>query len=182
MEIPLSFPNARSGVSFVAPPFVKASLVNPDGEIAQTIEAGSAEAAQTFKTFYADKAGNWILRFENAGDQETNALAAVWNETNPLALEFIEIQKQTDGTVKLQAKLTNAGGAAVKGAIVTAKISGQTAEIALLDDGKNGDGEANDGVYGATTEKLQAGEYVIEGDARASGSIARASVFLSVGQ
>ena len=178
-EVPVNFANAQSGVSFVAPPSVKVSLIKPDGEIEQTIEAESPEALQTFKTFYAANVGNQILRFENTGEANANAVITVWNENNPLALEFVEIQKQTDGGVKMQAALTN-NGTPVKGAVVSVKINNQIPEIALIDDGKHGDGAAGDGVYGGTTGKLSAGEQFIEAKAAASGLQATATTVLTI--
>jgi hypothetical protein len=180
-EVPINAATAKTGVTFVAAPFVKVLLVNGgNGEIEQTIEAGSAEAAQAFKTFYAEKTGNKILRFENTGNLPANAVVAIWTDANPLALEFVEIQKQPDGTVKMQATLTN-NGATVKGAAVSVKINNQATEITLADDGKHGDGAAGDGVYGATTEKLAAGEHFIEAKATANGASAAATVVLNIG-
>ncbi|HZI17686.1 MAG TPA: choice-of-anchor X domain-containing protein [Pyrinomonadaceae bacterium] len=170
-------PNA--GVTFVAPPSVGVSLVNADGEIEQTIEAGSAEAAQSFKTFYADKAGKKTLRFVNSGGAPAGVVVVVWTDTNRLALELVEVLTQPDGSVKLQAKLTD-DGAGVKGANVAVKIDGQGAETALLDDGKHGDGAADDGIYGATIHKLAAGGHLIEARATANGAAAVAGSFLVV--
>jgi hypothetical protein len=179
-EIPVNLETAKTGVTFVVAPFVKVSLVNADnGETEQTIEAGSAEAAQTFKTFYAGKPGSKILRFENTGKLPANVVVAIWNDKNPLALEFLEIQKQADGTVKMQAALTN-NGTVVKGAAISVKINNQTTEIALADDGKHGDGQANDGVYGATTGKLAAGEHFIEAKAAINGASVTATAVLSI--
>ena len=178
VETPVEFANAQSGVTFVAPPSVKVSLVGESGEIEQTIEAGSAEASAAFKTFYADKAGNRTLRFENRGKAQANAMVVVWKNTNPLALEFVELQRLADGSLKLQAKLTN-HGAAVVAARVTVRINGQLPEIILLDDGRHGDGAAGDGIYGATTAKLPASEYLIEAKASVGGGAVLASAVLS---
>jgi membrane protease subunit (stomatin/prohibitin family) len=91
----------------------------------------------------------------------------------------VEIQKQADGTVKMQAALTN-NGTVVKGATVSVKINNQTPEVALVDDGKHGDGTAGDGIYGATTEKLAAGEHFIEARATANGLQAAATTVLTI--
>ncbi|HLM59447.1 MAG TPA: choice-of-anchor X domain-containing protein, partial [Pyrinomonadaceae bacterium] len=179
-EIPVNLETAKTGVTFVVAPFVKVSLVNAgNGETEQTIEAGSTEAAQAFKTFYAENPGNKILRFENTGELPANAVAAIWTDKNPLALEFVEIHEQVDGTVKMQAMLTN-NGTAIKGAVVSVKINNKLTEIVLADDGKHGDGAAGDGIYGATTEKLTLGEHFIEARANSNGSQATVTTLLTI--
>ena len=57
---------------------------------------------------------------------------------------------------------------------------GKATEIILRDDGKTGDGAANDGVYGATTGKLAAGEHFIEAKAAINGASATATAVLSI--
>ncbi len=48
---------------------------------------------------------------------------------------------------------------------ITANIVGQTNKIEFFDDGKHDDQLANDGIYGATTEKLSAGNFYVEAKA-----------------
>lgn len=69
----------------------------------------------------------------------------------------------TTGEVPLTATVSKAGGLGT-GAAVTAQLLGTadaSGTVTLLDDGKNGDGAANDGVYGNRTSKLQPQGYVI---------------------
>ena len=58
---------------------------------------------------------------------------------------------------------------------------GKATEIILRDDGKTGDGAANDDVYGGLTEKLANGEYAIEAIAEMNGQTRVAAASLSVG-
>jgi hypothetical protein len=58
---------------------------------------------------------------------------------------------------------------------------GKATEIILRDDGKTGDGAANDGVYGGLTEKVANGEYAIEAIAEMNGQTRVAAASLSVG-
>ena len=50
-----------------------------------------------------------------------------------------------------------------RGGTVAAKLSGPSGatSLSLLDDGRHGDGAANDGVYGVTTGALGLGSYAI---------------------
>ncbi|HEV2863084.1 MAG TPA: choice-of-anchor X domain-containing protein [Pyrinomonadaceae bacterium] len=165
-----------AGVTFVAPPAVKVSLVGADGTAREP-----AEAAGPFQTFYPEDAGSWTLRFENGGDAEAAASATVWaNEPVSLAVEFTELQRQADGGLRLQAKVT-AGPEAVKGAVVSVRLDGQPNEISLRDDGKHGDGAPGDGLYGATTGKTRTGETFVEVKAFSNGVTATAAAFVTAG-
>jgi hypothetical protein len=42
-----------------------------------------------------------------------------------------------------------------------AKILGETGEITLRDDGQNGDGAANDGIYGAFINKPASEDFIV---------------------
>ncbi|HEX2641111.1 MAG TPA: choice-of-anchor X domain-containing protein, partial [Pyrinomonadaceae bacterium] len=181
-EMPVSAAaNAANGITFLASSNVTVSLVDGEGETVERVEAGSPESAEIFKSFdLSGRTGNFTLRFENTGERDESAFAAVWTSTNALNLEFVELEKRSDGTVKLQAKLTN-NGAPVKAASVTVKVDQQNTEAVLFDDGKHGDGEANDGVYGGVTEKLADGDHLVQGKAAVNGMTASAATVLSVG-
>jgi hypothetical protein len=181
-EVPVSFAaNLKNGATFLSSPNMTVSLVDSTGETVEKIESGSDLASAVFKTFYSNgKTGNFVLRFENTGEEGESVFVSLWTSSNLLSLEFVEILKQTDASVKLQAKLTS-NGEIVKGASVSAKISGQNVETPLLDDGKHGDGEANDGVYGATSGKLPDGDYLIEASAAAAGASASTATVLKIG-
>jgi hypothetical protein len=183
MEIPTS-KSKRGAIGFFAPSKISATLTDAGGELLGENTAQTAEAKAMFRYIVVDKpiaAGTWKLKLENTDEAESLAFIVPVFDTNPLALEFVEIQKQTDGSVKMQAMLTN-NGIAVKGAIISVKINNQAPEIALADDGKHGDGQANDGVYGATTGKLAAGEHFIEARATANGLNATATTVLTTGE
>ena len=185
-SIELEIPTAkakRGGIAFFAAPGVSASLVNPEGETLGENLAGTPESNNPFRYIVVDKpiaAGTWKLKLENTEAKENPVVLAPVFDTNPLALEFTEIQIRTDKSVKLQAQITN-DGAVVKGASVLVKVSGQAAEIALFDDGKHDDGAANDGIYGALTPKLLPGaEYLIEAVASVGGASVSASANLII--
>lgn len=181
-EVPVAFAGGvKNGVTFLSSPNVTVSLVDADGDEVEKIDAGSPRAAEIFKTFFANgKSGNFTVKFENTGDKDETAYLAAWTNSNTLDVEFVEIQAGADGTVKMQVKVTS-NGTEVKGASVTAKIDQQNSEVVLFDDGKHGDGEANDGVYGASTEKLSEGDHLVEAKAAADGMSASAATALSVG-
>ncbi|HLM61020.1 MAG TPA: choice-of-anchor X domain-containing protein, partial [Pyrinomonadaceae bacterium] len=183
IEIEIPAARAKSGgISFATSPNVSAILHGANGEVIAESRAGSPEANGYFRYILIDNPINgetWKLKLENRDDKENLVFYAAVFDTNPFMLEFVEIQKQADGTVKMQAAFTN-NGAAVKGAAISVKINKQTTEIALADDGKHGDGQANDGVYGATTGKLAAGEHFIEAKAAINGASATATATLSI--
>jgi hypothetical protein len=164
-DVIVNFPaNAKSGVTFVAPPDVTVTLVRETEEETEQLQTEQEDGL--FRTIYADgKAGNWTLRFENAGEREISALYMVWTETGSAAsLVLLEAHAEDGTRVYLKAKLTN-GGAAAGTAPLTAKLTadGKTVTAQLFDDGDHDDGEAGDGIYGGRTpDGLASGDYAIE--------------------
>jgi hypothetical protein len=183
MQIPTSR-SKRGGITFFAPPNISATLTDASGEVLGESPAETPEASALFRYIVVAKpvaAESWKLKLENTSEAESLVVVVPIFDTNRLALEFTEIQLQPNGGVKLQAKFTD-NGAAVGNAILKAKISGQSDEVAMFDDGKHGDGAANDGVYGVTTAKLPDGENFIEVKASTNGASVSTATVLSIGQ
>jgi pimeloyl-ACP methyl ester carboxylesterase len=182
IEIP-TVKGKRGGIAFTALPQISATLIDADGEIIGENLAETPEANGFFRYIVVDKFvknGTWKLKLENTADVENNVIFVSAFDTNPLSLEFTEIQVQTSGAVRLQVKVTGENGAAIKGAKVTVQIQGQSKEIVLFDDGGHGDEEENDGIYGALTDSLAPAEYSIQAKVAASGLSAAADAFLTV--
>jgi hypothetical protein len=102
MEIPTS-KSKRGAIGFFAPSKISATLTDAGGELLGENTAQTAEAKAMFRYIVVDKpiaAGTWKLKLENTGEAESLAFIVPVFDTNPLALEFVEIQKQADGTSK----------------------------------------------------------------------------------
>ncbi len=174
IEIPVAA-NANSGVTFAAPPTVSATLFDEKGAVVGKNLTGSAESKADFRgiPFQAKTGGVWKLKLENTGANEASAVVAAWTDTAASRAGFtIEAGKpNANGQIPLVAELRE-NNAPLASATVTAQIldeSGKTTEISLLDDGLHGDGAANDGIYGALTEKPLNGEHSVTAKAEISG-------------
>jgi hypothetical protein len=94
------------------------------------------------------------------------------------------VSRQPGEPVTVRAELRD-GGAAVTGAVVTARLAGPSGRsvpaLRLRDDGRSGDGAAGDGVYGAVARRLPvaAGAWTVRVDA--SGVDTHGSSFLRTG-
>lgn len=171
IEIPVS-EAGKSGITFVAPPSVSATLTDEKGEVVGKNLANSPEAQTDFRFLPIDKPMNgvWRLKLENAGAQEASAIVSAWTSAttaNPISFTIAAGKPNAAGQISLQAKLTN-NDSPVTGATVKVRIKSdddKAIESILFDDGSHGDGAANDGVYGATIEKLAGGDYSIEATA-----------------
>ena len=187
LEIPVKA-DANSGITYMAPPTVSATLINEQGAVVGKNSAGTAEAKSDFRSLPIDKPaadGGWKLRLENTAATETKAIVAVWTDTTANRVRLsVEAGKPTaNGQIPLTAKLTR-DGSPVSGTTVKAKIlaeDGKILDLTLLDDGKNGDGSANDGTYGALTVKLAKGDYSIEATAEFEGKLPFAATGLTIG-
>ncbi|HJQ35411.1 MAG TPA: hypothetical protein VJ866_24880 [Pyrinomonadaceae bacterium] len=81
VEIPVAAA-ASFGVTFMASPFVSATLVDEKGAVRGSNSAGKPEASGFFRTIYVDKdvtAGRWKLRLENTGKADARAVIAAWS-------------------------------------------------------------------------------------------------------
>ncbi len=178
---------SSSAVTLMAQPAVSATLVDNKGAIVGKSAANSPEANADFRTISIDKpaaGGSLKLKLENTGAAETSVIVAAWTNTNQNQISFtLEADKANAGRFPITAKLF-LNDSPVTNAALKARIKsddGKAAEIILRDDGKSGDGAANDGVYGALTEKLANGEYSLEAVAETNGQVRLAATSLSVG-
>ena len=171
IEIPVSSAGT-SGVTIVAPPTVSATLVDEKGAIVGKNLAGTPEAGGDFRFIPIDRQMNaaWKLKLENTVAKEAEAIVSAWTNTNPSRVSFTLSAGKPNaaGKIPLQAKLTQ-NGAAVTNAVVSAKIPDEAVSVTLVDDGKNGDGAANDGTYGALINKPASEEFVVVARADVNG-------------
>lgn len=185
IEIPMTT-SSRASVVFVTSPNVSATLVDSTGNIVGKNQGGTPESKQMFRVISVDKPvtnGTWKVKLESKESSATDVLLAAFADPDPLAFSITSGKPSATKQVSLQAKLTN-NNAPVTGAVVKAKIeseNGKIAEIVLLDDGAHGDGAAGDGIYGASTEKLSDGDYLVEAQAETSGQIRRSAASFSIG-
>jgi hypothetical protein len=184
MEIDIPVLNgARAAVVLAADANVSATLMDAGGKVIGK-SAGAAEAEQIFRAIEIEKptAGNLKLRLENAGAEETTALVAAWTDTDPLQFALSAGKPNAAGQIPLQAKLTM-NGSPVTGATIKAVVfDRQKTAVVFFDDGKHADDAANDGIYGATIEKLAAGDYVVEARAETNGQTRTASAAVEIGR
>jgi hypothetical protein len=172
-------------IVFAAAPNVSATLLDSSNKVVAENKAGTPAAKQMFRSIRLDKAvsGNLKLKFESRETVETNILVAALADANPIALTLSAGKPTATKQVPLQAKLTNNNApptsASVKATVTS--TDGKTVELNLLDDGKNGDGAPNDGVYSATTSKLETGDYTIEAAADFNGQKRIAVASISIG-
>ncbi len=186
IEIPVTA-NSNSGVTFMASPQVSVSLFDDKGAVAGKNLAGSPESKSDFRSIPIESSANgvWKLRLENTGTQDTSVIVSAWTDTASRRVKFnIEAGKpNAAGQIPLTARLTE-NNSAVAGATVKAHIAtedGKVFQINLLDDGTHGDGAANDGIYGATTEKLADGEHSVTAKAELTGQIFIAAATFKIG-
>lgn len=183
IEIPVSSAG-NSGVTIVAPSNVSATLIDEKGVVVGKSAANSAEAKADFRSIPISKPMNaaWKLKLENTGTTEAGVIVSAWTNTNPNQVSFIVIagKPTASGQVPLQAKITE-NGSPVKNVKVTAMLSETTNEIAFFDDGLHNDGTANDGIYGATTEKLTNEDYVVQAKAEVKGQTMLAVTSFTLG-
>lgn len=185
IEIPMTN-GSRASVVLMASPNVSATLIDSAGKIVGKSQAGTPDSKQMFRTIAVEKAitsGTWKLKLESKETTETSVLLAAFSDPNPLSFSITTGKPTPTKKVSLQAKLTN-NNEPVSGAVVKAKIesaTGQSVEIVLLDDGSHDDGAPGDGIYGATTEKLGDGDYLVEAKAETNGQIRLAAAAFTVG-
>ncbi len=187
IEIPVTA-NSNSGVTFMVAPQVSAVLINDKGAVVGKNMSGTAESKADFRSIPIENVsanGVWKLRLENTGTAETSGIISVWTDTSASRAGFsIEAGKpNAAGQIPLVAKLSE-NNAPIANAMVKARILSddqKTSEIVLLDDGKNGDGAAGDGIYGALTEKLANGDYSITAKAETNSQVLVAAASLTIG-
>ncbi len=182
-EIEISVSNAAAaGVTLVAAPTVSASLIDANNAVVGTSAAGTTAATDIFRTIAAEKSvasGVWKLKLENTGSEETTVLVAGWTNSNSAQFVLTAGKPNAAGQVALQAKLLN-NDAPILNAKITARIN-NAAEILFYDDGRHADSAANDGIYGAISEKLGSGDYSIEARAETNGQTRFAAAAFTIG-
>jgi pimeloyl-ACP methyl ester carboxylesterase len=179
----IAIPDGSRGVLIVADTGVVATLTDASGTVLGKSEGGLEAMRNPFRMILPVKqtTGAMKLKLENFGAEETVVFAAAFAPGAGSASLTIEAGKPSAaGTVPLTAKWTE-NGAPVLNAKITGVIVGNAAKIEFFDDGRHADGQANDGIYGATTEKLAKGEYFIEAKAEANGVTKLAVAPLRVG-
>lgn len=70
------------GITFMALPFVSATLLNDKGAVVGKNLANTAEANSWFRSIFVDKgiaAGTWKVRLENASDRESDVIMTAWS-------------------------------------------------------------------------------------------------------
>lgn len=184
-EIEIAVNDANyAGVVLVAAPAVTATLTDANGAIVGKSNGGVEAVKQIFRTIAVDKKvskGVWKLKLENLGGQPTTVFVAGFADSNSNSEFTIEAGKpNAAGTVFLTAKLME-NNTPVLNAKIVANIAGQKAEIEFFDDGKHNDDAANDGIYGAATEKLAKGDFFVEAKAEANNQTKMAVVQINVG-
>lgn len=183
IEIPAGAAGKSIGVLLVATTAVVATLTDASGAVLGKSEGGLDAVKNPFRTILVEKpsSGNLKLKLENFDANETTIFVAGFNVVGAAASFTVEAGKPSAaGIVPLQAKWTE-NNSPVLNAKITGKIVGQDREIVFFDDGKHADGAANDGVYGAATEKLAAGEYFVEARAEANNFLKMAVAPIDIG-
>lgn len=185
VEIPMTA-GSRASIVFAAPANVSVTLTDAAGAIVGKNLAGTPESKQMFRTISVERpvtAGTWKLKLESRETGESSVILAAFADPNPLALELTVGKPSATKQVQLQAKLS-LNGRPAGSAAVTAKLQaadGRTLDLTLLDDGARGDGIAGDGIYGASTEKLADGDYMIEAAGSINGQTRNAFATVTVG-
>ena len=170
IEIPVSEAQKTGGVLLVATTAVAATLTDSSGAVVGKSEGGSEAQKNPFRTIAIERpvSGNLRLKLENFDTKETVVFVAGFSMPAARSEFTIEAGKaNAAGTVPLTARWTE-NDSPVTGAKITGRINALTNEITFYDDGKHGDGAANDGTYGASVGKLAKGEYFIEATAEAN--------------
>lgn len=181
VEVPLGDLDGGAGMSvtLLASSAVGSALVGPDGAIVDATAAGSADAAAPMRLHRveAPAGGRWTLRL-TGGPAAAAARYAIGLDASPLRLDATATRAPS-GRVAVTAALTD-GGNGVRGASVRATLrsdDGRTLELTLGDDGRSDDGEAGDGIYGASTAEQPTGAWTATVTATHDGRTRLASTF-----
>jgi len=183
IEVPVR-DGSSAGVVLVAAPAVSATLKDASGAIVGESKGGMEAMKEIFRTIAVEKQvtnGVWKLKLENLGNEAATVFVAGITNNGAASGFTVEAGKPTaSGSVPLIAKLTE-NNAPVLNAKITGNLVEQNVEVRFYDDGKHGDGAANDGVYGAAIEKLSKGEYFVEAKAEANNQTRNALAVIKIG-
>ncbi len=183
IEIPVS-QGLKSGVLLVASTAVVATLKDQNGTVIGESKGGLDAMREIFRTISVEKPtqnGVLKLKLENFSNEATTVFVAGLTINNSGSSFTVEAGKpNAAGTIPLQAKWAE-NNSAILNARIIGKIVGESNEIVFYDDGKHNDGAENDGIYGASTQKLSNGEYFIEVNAEANNQTKFAVAAINVG-
>jgi len=158
----VAVPAAAEFGAVAAAPGANLSLINPDGDLlSQTTEgSGKLGFADTFSP--RPVAGSWTVHIEGAKPGSTVPIA-VWISGGPYSLS-VDASTLSNGRTLLTAsprsasRSLDAAKPPVRSVIArVGDVDGAIAEVALHDDGTNGDTTAGDGVYSAFGPALDSG-------------------------
>lgn len=159
---------SSAGVVLLTMPYVSATLTDSNGAVIGTSPENTGGLMNYLRTIAVQreiKNGVWKLKLENTANLATSVVVAGFTNGGAASNFTVEAGKPAaSGAIPLVAKLTE-NNQPVLNAKITGNIVGQTAEVVFYDDGKHGDVAAGDGIYGASVEKLGAGDYYIEAKA-----------------
>lgn len=182
IEIPAS-ESGTTGVLIVASTAVVAALTDEKGAVIGKSEGGMEALKNPFRVIFAENSpsgGKLKLKIENFDEKETTVFVAGFTDKTEKENFTVEAGKpNAAGIVPLKAILFE-NNVPVLNAKITAKIIGQTKEITFFDDGKHNDGAAGDGIYGASSEKLKKGDYLVEAEASANGATFSAHAVIKI--
>ncbi|MBE3012129.1 choice-of-anchor D domain-containing protein [Microbispora sp. NEAU-D428] len=165
-SVPLEVPQgAAFGVTTKLPVTAGLLLRDPTGRPATSYAPDSAAAKRLIQGLnVADpQAGRWQLEITNTGSAPVEADLVAWVAGNPVTVAARLEEPSKDGRVGVTGTVTD-GGQPMTGVPVTAVLiadDNSRHELTLKDDGASGDGAADDGVYGATSEPLADGVYAV---------------------
>ncbi len=183
IEIPVR-EGTSAGIVMTAMSYISATLTDETGAVVGTSPVNTGGLLGYFRTITVQKPiknATWKLKIENTANIEATVLVAGFANNGATDNFTVEAGKPSPaGTVPLTAKWTQ-NNAPVLNAKITATIVKQSASIEFFDDGKHNDGAANDGIYGAATEKLVNGEYFVEANATANNQTKVAVAQITVG-
>lgn len=182
VEIP-TVSGSELTIVYTAPSSINTTLIDSTGKVIGETAAGTPQANQLFRSFaVTSPSGSYTLRIEQPGDIIGTIPVFALIKNNPLTLSLDAKQLEKQNLIQINANLTNAG-APVSGAIILATVSkidgdGSPTVLTLLDDGQQGDGKANDGIYGGKFDLLSNDIYSIA--VNAQGFDPQAGAFLRV--
>lgn len=183
IEIPVR-DGSSAGIVLLTMPYISATLTDANGAVVGTSSVNTGGLLNYLRTIAVQreiKNGVWKLKLENTANLATSVIVAGFTNSGT-ALNFtVDAGKAAaNGTIPLVAKLSE-NNMPVLNAKITGNIVGQGTEIVFFDDGKHGDGAEGDGIYGASVEKLGAGDYFIEAKAEINKQIRMAIAEIKTG-
>ncbi|MBO4274224.1 alpha/beta fold hydrolase, partial [Microbispora triticiradicis] len=164
-SVPLEVPQGRAfGVTAKLPVTAGLLLRDPAGRTAASYAPDSDAAKRLIQGLRVANplAGRWQLEITNGGSAPVEADLVAWVAGNPVTV-VTKTEVADDGRARVTGTVAD-GGQPVTGVPVTAVLiadDDSRHELTLKDDGASGDGAADDGVYGATSEPLADGAYVV---------------------